>query len=517
MKKMFCLALFIGATFALSAQSHVEGYVYEDLNHNGLRDKNEKGIAQVAVSNGVEVAQTDASGKYRLPAAADCIVFVVKPAGYGSPLDEYNLPQSYYRHKPDGSPESFYAGVKPTGKRLASVDFPLYKQDEPTAFTALLFGDTQPYSEQELDYLKKGIIAEAQHLQGLSFGITLGDLVGDRLDLHPSYKQAIKEIGVPWYNVMGNHDMNYDAKEDRFSDETFEANFGPNNYAFNYGEAHFIVLDDVLYPHPLTGKGYWGGLRDDQFAFVKNDLAFVPHDRLIVVSMHIPLIDSEGYNAFREDDRRELYFMLKDYENVLFLSAHTHFQEQHVVEREGGVPIHEYNVGATCGDWYSGVLDERGVPAATMRDGTPVGYAFLRVEGKRYVLDYKVLGKPEGYQIGIYHPRVVPFGRSGGGFLYANFFMGGASDRVEYRVDDGAWGRMERVLEYDPVYFRYVQDWDYFEELPVGRRPSEPIVCPHLWRVRMPAGLARGEHWVEVRGWDRFGRGWLGVGSYRIE
>jgi 3',5'-cyclic AMP phosphodiesterase CpdA len=506
---------------SVSAQSFVTGTVYEDLNRNGRRDKKEKGIAGIAVSNGTDVSLTDASGKYRLPASDDFIVFVVKPAGYRTALDEFNLPQSYYRHKPDGSPDSFYKGVEPTGTLPASVDFALYGYDESEAFTALLFGDTQPYNEQELEYLKRGIIAESQKIQGLAFGITLGDLVGDRLDLHLPYKQAICQTGIPWYNVMGNHDMNYDAKEDRFSDESFESCFGPNNYAFNYGKAHFIVLDDVLYPHPVTGKGYWGGLRDDQLAFVRNNLACVPHDRLIVVAMHIPLTDPEGEKSFREADRQELYKILKEYPNVLFLSAHTHIQTQYSIGKTQGVdretPVHEYNAGTTCGDWYSGILNDKGIPVSTMRDGTPAGYAFLRIDGNSYVLDYKALGKPDDYQIALYHPKTVAFRRPTSASIFADFFMGSTEDTVEYRIDEGAWMKMQRVEEFDPAYYRYVQDWDYLEHLVPGRRPSNPVICTHLWKSRIPTSLPIGEHRIEVRAKDRFNRVHTEKSTYKIE
>ena len=509
------------AVSSVSARSFVTGTVYEDLNRNGRQDRKEKGIAGVAVSNGTDVSLTDASGQYRLSAGDDFIAFVVKPSGYQTALDGFNLPQSYYLHKPAGSPDSFYKGVNPTGALPASVDFALYKYDEPEAFTALLFGDTQPYNEQEMEYLERGIIAEAQNTGGVSFGITLGDLVGDRLDLHLPYKQAIKQTGIPWYNVMGNHDMNYDAVEDRLSDESFEAGFGPNNYAFNYGKAHFIVLDDMLYPHPLTGKGYWGGLRDDQLAFVMNDLSFVPRDRLIVISMHIPLIDSEGEEAFRDADRQALYGLLKDYPNVLFLSAHTHIQMQHIIGKKQGVdrekPIHEYNVGTTCGDWFSGVLNENGIPVSTMRDGTPAGYAFLRIDGNRYVLDYKVFGKPDDYQIALYHPKTVPFRRSTSASIYANFFMGSPEDTVEYRIDGGVWMKMQQTAEFDPAYYRYVQDWDYLERLAPGRRPSNPVICSHLWKSRITTNLPAGEHRIEVRAKDRFDRMHVAESVYRIE
>jgi hypothetical protein len=521
MRKSVYTGILVCLAISVSAQSFVEGTVFEDLNRNGRRDRKEKGVTRVAVSNGTDVALTDASGKYRLPAGDDFIVFVIKPAGYQLALDEFNLPQSFCRHKPAGSPDSFYKGVEPTGTLPASVDFALYRYDEPESFTALLFGDTQPYSEQDMEYLKRGVIAETQNIRGAAFGITLGDLVGDRLDLHLPYKQAIRQTGIPWYNVMGNHDMNYDAVEDRLSDESFEAHFGPNNYAFNYGKAHFIVLDDILYPHPLTGKGYWGGLRDDQLAFVGNDLACVPHDRLIVVSMHIPLIDSEDEEAFRDADRQALYGLLKDYPDVLFLSAHTHIQTQHRVEKAQGVdrekPIHEYNAGTACGDWFSGILNDKGIPVSAMRDGTPAGYAFLRIDGNRYVLDYKALGKPEDYQISLYHPKTVPFHRSTSASIYADFFMGSPEDTVEYRIDGGAWMKMQRTEAFDPAYYRYVQDWDYLEHLVPGRRPSDPAICSHLWKVRIPAALPVGEHRIEVRAKDRFDRVHTARSVYKIE
>ncbi|MDR1937207.1 MAG: calcineurin-like phosphoesterase C-terminal domain-containing protein [Tannerellaceae bacterium] len=521
MKRALYTGLLALLAVSVYGQTLVTGYVYEDLNKNGKKDRKEKGIARVAVSNGKEVALTDASGKYQLPAGSDNIIFVIKPAGYKPDVNEFNLPKSYYIHKPDGSPETFYKGVKPTGKLPASVDFALHAYDEPESFTALVFGDTQTYNEQEIDYLKRGVVAETENMQGVSFGITLGDLVGDNLTLHLSYKQTVKQVGLPWYNVMGNHDMNYDAKEEHLSDEAFEAHFGPNNYAFNYGKAHFIVLDDILYPHPLTGKGYWGGLRDDQLAFVKNDLAYVPKENLLVFAMHIPLIDPEYAEAFRDSDRQKLYALLKDYPNVLFLSAHTHIQEQHFIGKEQGVdrekPIHEYNAGTACGDWYSGVLNERGIPVSTMRDGTPSGYAFLRINGNRYVLDYKTLGKPAGHQIAVYHPKVVPFRQSTSASLYANFFMGSPGNTVEYRVDDGEWTKMQHVVEYDPGYCRYVQDWDYLDKLVPGRRPSNPAPCRHLWKGKIITGLAIGQHQIEVRATDMFNRVFTEKSAYRIE
>ena len=90
-------------------------------------------------------------------------------------------------------------------------------------------------------------------------------------------------------------------ENDTLSDETYEAHFGPANYAFNYGKVHFLVLDDVLYPDPRDGKGYWGGFREDQFQFIENDLKNVPKDHLVVLAMHIPLSEPDGVDTFRDE------------------------------------------------------------------------------------------------------------------------------------------------------------------------------------------------------------------------
>lgn len=522
MKKKILTIVLLLSSALLSAQQIAEGYVYNDENANGRKDKKEKGIANVSVSNGIDVVLTDQNGKYTLEVGDDDIIFVIKPAGYKFTLDEYNFPKSYYIHKPGGSPTSFYPASPATGDLPKSVDFGIIKYEESDSFSSFIFGDSQAYSEQEIDYFTRGVVDVAKNRTGMSFGITLGDIVGDNLSLYPSYKKAIQQMGVTWYNLPGNHDMNYDAKADTLADETFEYNFGPVNYAFNYAKAHFIVLDDVLYPNPVTGKGYIGGLRDDQFKFVENNLKFVNPDQLIVICMHIPLLDREYPDAFRESDRQRLYTLLENYPDVLVLSAHTHVQSHNFIGKDDGLirekPIHEYNVGTTCGDWYSGELNERGLPTATMRDGTPQGYALLNITGNRYTLDYKAVGYPDEYQISIYNPKVVPYkGRWITSGIYANFFMGSDNDLVEYRVDNGAWLKMTKVSDYDPAYYRCMQDWDYAEIVKPVRRPSNPQMSRHLWRAGIPSALPIGEHRIEVKATDMFGRVFTQSSTYEIK
>ena len=523
MKAILPLLIGLFVSSQVSAQTKAKGYVFEDANKNNKRESREKGVAGVSVSNGIDVVQTDSKGYYELPVGNDNILFVIKPKGYKVPLNDLNQPLYYYIHKPIGSPADFkYKGSEPTGKLPKSVDFPLISYNEPITFTSLIFGDPQAYTLEEVDYFAKGVVAELKGVKDIGFGLSLGDLVGDNLGLHSPYIKAVSNVGVPWYNVIGNHDMNYDAKADSLSDETYEKNFGPANYSFNYGNAHFIILDDIIYPDPRDGKSYWGGFRKDQLDFVENDLKFVGKDKLIVLAFHIPLFIGEGESPFRREDRQRLFDILKDYPNTLSMSAHTHLQRHNFYGKADGwnqeKPHHEYNAGTTSGDWYSGEFKEQGVPASTMRDGTPKGYAFLTVDNNSYKIDYKVAGKPKEYQIEIFTPKVVARGRNTSAEIFANFFMGTEGNRVEYRIDERKWSPMAYVKSSDPSYMSKLYKWDITDKLMRGRRPSNGVESTHLWSGSIPArSLEAGVHKVQVRATDMFGNVFTQEQSFSVE
>lgn len=245
-------------SFVASSQEIAKGYVFNDLNKNEKKDRSETGIANVAVSNGLDVVLTDKVGLYKIPVYDDNTIFVIKPSGYKTPTDENYINRFFYHHKVKGSPSNFkYKGFEPMGSLPKSIYFSLEKYNEPDNFSVVVFGDPQPYSIKELDYFSEKIVKDVSLKENSLFGISLGDIAGNNLDLHPLYKERMRLLKLPWYNVMGNHDMNMEAEEDKLSDDTFEKNFGSANYAFNYGKAHLIILDDILYPDPRDGKGYW--------------------------------------------------------------------------------------------------------------------------------------------------------------------------------------------------------------------------------------------------------------------
>jgi len=500
------------------------GVVFHDRNGNGVRDRFDFGVPGVAVSNGRDVARTDARGRYRLPVDDEFTLFVVKPSGWATATDANGLSRFFHSHKPAGSPaDSHFPGVAPTGPQPASIDFPLERRREPRSFEVVVFGDPQPYFTSELDALSHDVIEELVGVDA-AFGITLGDVVGDDLRLFEPINAAVGLIGIPWYNVPGNHDMNYDASNDADSDETWERVYGPGTYAFEYAAAHFIVLDDVVYQgfseSGNTTQNYVGGLSNDQLAFVRGYLADVPRNHLVVVAMHIPLAGAGP--KLEVPQRRALFAALASHPNNFSLASHTHTQRHDFFGMEDGYPgpahHHQAIQGTTSGSWWLGVADEVGIPHATMRDGTPNGYSILRIDGNDYALRYRVARRPADYQMNIFAPDAVSANDAAGTEVLVNVFSGSERSRVDMRFGpNGSWTPLERVERPDPYFLELKR-----REAAVDPRPARRLLPPadpsqHLWRGVLPASPPRGTWLLEVRTTDMFGATHQGRRIVRIE
>jgi hypothetical protein len=492
------------------------GVVYHDANNNQQRDAGEAGLPGIRVSNGRDIVATDVGGKYELPVDDDTILFVVKPRGWRTPLSKDMLPRFYYIHKPSGSPALKFGGVEPTGPLPASVDFALYPQDEPETFEAILFGDTQPRNLKEVEWIAHDVLEDLVGTDA-SFGVTLGDIVFDDLSVMPHLTRAVALLGIPWYNVIGNHDINYDAKTRRLANETYERVFGPSYYSFDYGPTHFIVLDDIEWVvNPENGKGtYRGGFGPDQLAFVKNDLEQIPADQMVVLMMHIPLNDV--------DDRHGLYRLIEQRPFCISISGHTHTHEHVWITKEDGwegpQPHHHIINVTVCGSWWSGAPDERGIPHTTMSDGGPNGYSILSFDGTDYRLDYYAASRPASYQMEIDAPEVLPPVSSGEKWVHVNVFNGSERTVVEMRVAGGEWRAMEHAREIDPKLQKaFEREAAILEANKKAWRPlSEPSPSTHLWKALLPVELPEGTHSIEVRATDHWGRVYEDRRLIRIE
>ncbi|GMV91526.1 MAG: hypothetical protein AMXMBFR82_13040 [Candidatus Hydrogenedentota bacterium] len=501
--------LAVGFALAATAQDSATGVVYDDANRNAVRDAGETGIPGVCVSNGRDVVQTDAEGRWTLPVDDDTILFVVKPEDWMTPVNEDQIPQFFYIHKPAGSPELEAKGVAPTGLLPSSIDFPLYKRDEPDQYSILLFGDPQARGLREVNFITHDVVEECIGTDA-KFGISLGDIVADDVNLFAEINGSIAQIGVPWYNTFGNHDNNRGSGGDDHSDETFERFYGPGSYAFEYGKVCYLVMDDVYFKP--DGK-YEGRFTEDQLAFVKSYLATVPKDKLIVMTMHIPIVRCHG--------RDEMFAILAEHPHTFTISAHAHEQFNFLLGEDMGWPgpePHHHLVHATvCGSWWCGTFDEVGIPHATMNDGAPNGYSYVHFDGNQYRVVFKAARRPADYQMNIYLPDDVEQANAAETEILVNVFAGSERSTVEMQFGkDGDWNALEQTRAIDPECLRMHEQNEFLNEEVFGWKMDYPSETNHMWKGTLPANPPVGTHTVTVRTTDMFGQTWEGKRILRV-
>lgn len=136
-------------------------------------------------------------------------------------------------------------------------------------------GDIQVGNSQELEFASRTILPELMTKDSTDVNIFLGDLVNNNLALYPHLQRMIAQLPSRSYTVVGNHDRDVDSLLWRQT-VTYSATFGSPVYAFNEGDVHFIVLNNV---YGRGARGYEGRVSESQLQFVREDLAHVSPSR----------------------------------------------------------------------------------------------------------------------------------------------------------------------------------------------------------------------------------------------
>jgi len=443
------------------------------------------GLEGVPVTDGLTVTQTDADGRYRFTAAADRpFVSLSVPAGYRLPTHETGTAR-------------FYQPLDPEGGDTVEAEFrlqPLDRNDERHAFAFL--ADPQARTEAEMQEFRDTTapdVAETARAMGDRpvFGVGGGDLVFDTLSLFSDYEAVVRETGIPFVQVVGNHDLNVDAPADPGSTATFRRHFGPEYYSFDRGAVHYVVLDDVYWP----GSDGFGGETDDYFGHIEGaqlrwleqDLALVEDGRPVVVLTHIPLL-STAYARRGESspsvrgmvsNRAALYDLLDPFEAHV-VTGHVHENEHRYAEGP-----HEHVVGTTCGAWWTGPV---------CYDGTPRGYAVYEVDGETVRWRYKSTGRDADHQMRLYAPPTDPPTDR----LLANVWDADDDWTVTWYEDGIRKGVMDPQTGTDPLTERlYAGD-----DQPEKHNWVEPQPTAHLFSAPYNPDADR----IRVEATDRFDR-----------
>ena len=445
----------------------VKGYV---------KDTNGNPISGVAVSDGFSVTATNSNGYYEIDNVSKDTryIYISLPAEYKVPTNEFGQP-CFYKSYPEG------------GDRYDFTLTPLEGGKE-KKFALFTFADPQVSKASALSRLNtEAIPAIYNHCKALEaegihcYGITLGDIISNsdsnntgpmRDDMRDAF--SITKTGMPVFQVMGNHDNTFcnsnlplfvDERNSHFelkAQREHEEMFGPVNYSFNRGDVHIIGMRDIVYNKATSGSGYSTGFLTSQYEWLKQDLALVPKDKMVVLCVHIQLFN--GTSNYTQ----EVLSLLDQYKEAHVLSGHIHRQQLYEPSVRGSShKVYEHNTNAVCGSWWS---------ANISGDGTPNGYNVFIGEDNTFS-DWYYMGFNEGmntrsHQMRLYRGNAVTGGPIEGsnsygvkgyyGFnfaddvLLANVYNADSKWKIEVYEDGVYSGDMTKVDESQPSFSKLI-------------------------------------------------------------
>lgn len=452
----------------------VKGQVFEDANRNGVQDAKEKGLKNILISNGKDIVKTDKNGQYSIEANIGESIFPILPSEYTWSKSKSKVVNANYLYLDPN---------QPVVQNTISWHVPVFKIEAVKSFSVGAIGDIQVDNAEELNYAAKSIFSELNNRNDISFNLMLGDIVNDKIELLPMMHDMMNELPSSSWTLVGNHDRNVDNPQ--FMNDAFNRVNGSDNYAFNYGKIHFIVLNNVF---ATDKKSYEGRLTDKQLQFLKNDLSYVSKEKTIVISQHIPMVATKN--------KQEILDLLKDYAKVLILSGHTHTVSRHFFNYPN---IQELGVGATCGNWWRGEKDLEGIPSALMQCGTSRGYFVVNFDDNKYNFRYKGVGLDDKKQMAL---------TTDSNRIVVNVFGGSDSTTVSIKIDDGEWIKMNHKKDIDPTV-SHIVELNHSKVYPTKGNTLNPLrkrYSPHIWEVtRQPQTTSTKRSVISIKAIDRFG------------
>jgi 3',5'-cyclic-AMP phosphodiesterase len=215
----------------------------------------------------------------------------------------------------------------------------------------------------------------------VDFVFTGGDLIMDAMgatrerskEQWDIFTRVIAESKIPVEHTIGNHDVWGWNNRGKYSQEpgfgkewTCEILGLEKPYrSFDRSGWHFIVLDSTF---PKEGGGYTAKIDDEQFEWLKADLAKVLKATPILVISHIPILAAcaffDGDNeksgnwavpgAWMHIDARKIKDLFLKHPNVkMCVSGHIHLIDQVVYNG-----VNYFCNGAVSGGWWGGNYQE---------------------------------------------------------------------------------------------------------------------------------------------------------------
>ena len=343
-----------------------------------IKDSDGNPIPGVAVSDGYIVCVTDINGTYQMHADSRArTVNVTIPAAYEIPLDANGRPAFYQ-----------YVTIPSTG--AVQKDFTLTKRSStPSRFTIIGIADAHVQTSEQLSRFQTAIedieeTATTLKTTGIPVGdggdageviaVALGDQLSDKLDMASSVITKFSSLSVPVFYVIGNHDHDSSQESDYDSETAFVNAFGPTNYSFDIGNAHIIVMDDIVRRSGNTNRGdgyysinYGAGFTQEQVDWLTADISRVngKAGKVVVFCTHAPLNSASGGDSGTQS--AVMSALKNNFYNVHVFSGHTHAINNNLYagwSAKSGRQIYEHTLQTLSGYfWQADIGYDIGSPA----------------------------------------------------------------------------------------------------------------------------------------------------------
>jgi len=429
-----------------------------------------KPLGGVLVTDGYSIIPTDYQGNYSLNLNEKAeFVYIVTPKGYVADYSS-GVPQFYQALQDD--------------KQVYSFALQAMKGDV-DRYTMITMTDPQIDTNEDAVKLMgattKDIQETARQYQDVQLaGIVLGDISWDVYNHNQTYKDWARRLPFPIYPVIGNHD--YDKyltpAPDADYAHYYKRDFGPVYYAFQLGDAYYVVLSNM---HYTGNKRYKVTLDEmpDQMHWLELLLkSALNMGNRVYICMHAPLKFSSESGLI--GGGQHLKDLLDNKFEGVVLTGHMHHNNNFDI----GGGIMEHNLGALCGNWWTNDYSS---------DGAPCGYQVFEGVGRAYpTWYYKATGRPRDYQFRLYQVgRVMDRPHS----VVAKVWNWDEAWRVRWYQDGQLMGDMEQFYSFDPDYCEYVNGarvWDDYIPFRNNHFFSTPVIS--------------GKHEITVEVIDRFGK-----------
>ncbi|MCQ2154556.1 MAG: calcineurin-like phosphoesterase family protein [Bacteroidales bacterium] len=452
-------------------------------------------VEGVVVTDGLQCVKTAADGSYSMTSNLNdtYFIYISVPAAYKAPTVA-SIPQTFRRVA--------------RGEKAVCANFTLEaRASVENKYTLLMVGDPQvrplKYGDNSMETWTTDVAPDIEAYRasctGDVYAINLGDLVYNFMSAYDDYLDGAAKINCPVFNVIGNHDYDQQTLFDGHLGQVFyETYVGPENYSFDLGDIHYIIVNSIMYDRAKPSAKYGSGLDDKTVEWLANDLSYVSRDKTLVVCGHANLFKKPGtspngsHGAYNRNYKRYLA-LLKDFAHVYSWSGHYHQNYYYNYEGKNskhGAPNIESITVARC----TGALRFNKPIAA---DGTPQGYMVAEVDGSRMTWAYKAVGRDIDYQIKAYAP-----GRCNDAMVRAtiwNYSEGWSTP--EWWENGRKVGEMQLVKGTDPDYKDL---WDAFTNKR-DRKYCVPDENCWIFGIEPSEGVTCGE----IRVKDQFGKEYI--------